>query len=132
MSKPAIKLKVRLPPYQQPRSAWRRAINLTVAEALAQRSLTYKSTDRFELSVRLYFLEPKLHMVDIDNRVKDILDALQGHIGGAGKKRRLGKRLIENDSQIFRIRAEKCLPPKQSSHMQGHLVIRKYKGPKFS
>jgi Holliday junction resolvase RusA-like endonuclease len=86
--------------------------------------------DKLELIIRLYFDKTKLQFVDIDNRVKDIMDALQGHVGGTGKKQRLLKPIIPNDSQIYRVIAEKGLPPKQS-HGLGHLVIRRYRGQAF-
>jgi hypothetical protein len=69
--------------------------------------------------------------VDVDNRLKDFLDALQGHVGGGGKKQRMVRPLIPNDNQIFRVIAEKCLPPKQRRHGRGHLTIRKHKGPNY-
>jgi len=54
------------------------------------------------------------------------MDALQGHVGGSKKMHQLSA-LIPNDHQIYRIVAEKSLPPKQS-HGLGHLVINKYQG----
>ena len=70
-----------------------------------------------------------MSFMDIDNRLKDIMDSLQGHVGGTGKKQRLLKPIIQNDSQIYRVIIEKGLPPRQS-HGLGHLIIRKYKRPK--
>ena len=64
-------------------------------------------------------------MHDIDNRLKDIMDALQGHIGGTGKKRRALPALMPNDSQIFRATIEKQRPPDQSRGL-GHVTIRNY------
>ncbi len=41
-------------------------------------------------------------MHDIDNRLKDILDALQGRVGGSKGKKPL-KQIIPNDRQVFRL-----------------------------
>jgi Holliday junction resolvase RusA-like endonuclease len=129
MPKPLVKLTVRLPEYRRPRNAWRREIHRVVSEGLEKAGIRYKDTDRLEIAARLYFQRNKLRLVDIDNRLKDILDALQGHVGGAGKRQRTLKPLIPNDSQVFRVIVEKGLPPKQSKRGRGHLFIRKYKGP---
>ncbi len=93
---------------------------------MKETNVCYGVEDKLELVVRLYFDKPKLSSIDVDNRLKDIMDALQGHVGGAGKKQRLLKPIIPNDSQIYRVTAEKGLPPRQS-HGLGHLIIRKYK-----
>jgi hypothetical protein len=131
MAKPLMKLKVRLPAYHRPRNLWRREIHRVVAQELGRVGIRYTGRDRFEVAIRLYFAAGKLKLIDIDIRVKDILDALQGHVGGAGKKQRMVKPLIPNDNQIFRIVAEKSLPPWQSDHGRGHLTIRRYRGPHF-
>jgi len=130
MAKSLMKLKVRLPMYGYPRNAWRREIHRVVAEELKSKRVHYKRDDMFDITVRLYFEKAKLEQVDIDNRVKDVFDALQGHVGGRGKKQRALKPIIQNDSQIFRVTAEKCLPPGQS-HGFGHLTIRRYRGPVY-
>jgi len=61
---------------------------------------------------------------DADNRLKDIMDALQCRAGGS-KKRRILSPIIPNDKQIYRVTVEKALLPKQSKGM-GHLVITKH------
>jgi hypothetical protein len=43
--------------------------------------------------------EPHIKFHDVDNRLKDIMDSLQGRMGGS-KKEQLFERLIPNDSQI--------------------------------
>jgi len=97
---------------------------------MKEKGVRYTSKDRLEIYLRLYFREPDVSKIDVDNRLKDVMDALQGQIGGAGKKRRNTKRVIRNDSQIYRVTVEKGLPPKQS-HDLGHLTIKKYKGPRY-
>ena len=93
---------------------------------MKETNVRYRAEDKLELIIRLYFDKNKLQFIDIDNRLKDIMDALQGHMGGTGKKQRQLKPIIPNDSQIYRVKAEKSLPPSQS-HGLGHLIIRKYK-----
>ena len=62
---------------------------------------------------------------DLDNRLKDIMDALQGRAGGSKKTRRWLP-IIRNDKQIYQVTIEKALPPKQSKGL-GHLVITRHK-----
>jgi len=132
MAKPPVKLKVRIPEYRRPRNAWRREIHKVVAEGLNKAGIRYKTTDKLEITARLYFGRNKLRVVDVDNRLKDILDALQGHVGGAGKKHRMLKPIVQNDNQVYRAVVEKCIPPKQSRHGHGHLTIAQYTGPRYA
>jgi hypothetical protein len=62
---------------------------------------------------------------DVDNRLKDCLDALQGCAGGSKKRRSLDP-IIPNDRQIYRVVIEKSLPPKQAKGL-GHLTIRRFR-----
>jgi len=97
---------------------------------MIETKIRYTPKDKLEIYLRLYFREPDLSKIDVDNRLKDVMDALQGQIGGAGTKRRNTKRVIRNDSQIYRVTVEKSLPPGQSQEL-GHLTIRKYRGPSY-
>lgn len=126
MSKPRGTVRVRLPMYAYPRNAWRRKIHGVVADALEHAGIRYTATDHIALTIRLFLEDTKLKVVDIDNRVKDVFDALQGHVGGNGKKARALPALIPNDCQIYRVTAEKSLPPKQS-HGYGHLIIQRHR-----
>lgn len=130
MAKQPLKLKVRLPEYHYPRNAWRREVRTAVRRRMKEKEIRYTNKDKLEIYVRLYFEEPKLSMVDVDNRLKDVMDALQGQVGRAGKKRSRPKQIIPNDSQIYRVTVEKSLPPWQS-HDLGHLTIKKYRGPTY-
>ncbi len=97
---------------------------------MIETKIRYTPKDKLEIYLRLYFREPDLSRIDVDNRLKDVMDALQGQVGGAGKKRPRPKRILPNDSQIYRVTVEKALPPKQS-HELGHLTIGKYRGPTY-
>ena len=61
---------------------------------------------------------------DVDKRLKDVMDALQGKVGGNGPGKGLLRPLIDNDVQIYRATIEKMVPPGQA-HVRGHLIIRK-------
>jgi hypothetical protein len=78
MPKRCLTLKVRLPAYQTPRNAWRREIYRVVAERLRKSKVSYQENDRLEIQVRLYLCEMALRFHDVDNRLKDIMDALKG------------------------------------------------------
>jgi len=73
----------------------------------------------------IYMGDIELRFHDLDNRLKDIMDALQGRVGGS-RIAQLRKPIIQNDHQIFRVVIEKRLPPGQS-HGLGHLILKKYK-----
>lgn len=128
MAKRPLKIIVRLPPYDSPRNAWRKAIHRAVMERLAAARVKYTEKDRVALSLRLYFNQGLLKIVDVDNRLKDVMDALQGRVGGRGKKQRSLEAIIPNDNQVFRVTVEKSLPPKQSAHGRGHLTITRHRG----
>lgn len=86
--------------------------------------MSYRPTDRLEVAVRLYLDGTGLEINDVDNRLKDILDALQGRAGGP-KNRRAFDAIIPNDHQVFRVVIEKMRPPKQSGGF-GHLKVSKF------
>jgi len=76
------------------------------------------------VSVVLYFDDKAIGFHDVDNRLKDVLDALQARMGGP-KAVRMYQPLILNDSQIFRVVVTKMLPPPQSKG-DGHVTITKF------
>lgn len=125
MAKRLLSLKVRLPRYQPPRNAWRKKLHAIIMTALRDKGIEYDATAKLELRIMLYLAEPHIRFHDVDNRLKDIMDSLQGRMGGS-KKEQLYKRLISNDSQIYKVIIEKKRPPIQS-HGLGHLEIKKYK-----
>lgn len=122
MAKRALKFKIRLPPYIHPRLAWREAIYGQAQAKLA--GIVYRPEDKLEVIVRLYLDGNALLAHDVDNRLKDILDALQGRIGGSKAIRRFAP-IVPNDNQVYRVIIEK-LPPPVQSHGLGHLIVRKY------
>lgn len=126
MPKRRMALKVRLPPYRHPRNTWRGDLLREIVRAQRKRKVRYVDGDRLEVQVRLYLPEARLVHHDVDNRVKDVLDALQGRLGGP-KSIRPKIRMIHNDRAIYRLVVEKSAPPGQSLGL-GHLTIRKLRG----
>jgi len=120
-----MKAKFRLPEYVSPRTSWRRMIHAVAEQALSDNGVVYRPDDKLELNVILYLTEPSLRMHDVDNRLKDIMDALQGRVAGSGKEKPALRPLIENDNQIYRVIIEKLAPPRQS-HGLGHVTICRY------
>jgi Holliday junction resolvase RusA-like endonuclease len=105
--------------------AWRKAINAAVVEAQDQAGVQYSSDDKFDVEIRFYLRDRKLTILDLDNRLKDVGDALQGFIGEKGKSRAL-RPIIPNDNQIYRLVAEKRMPPKKDRAAFSIIVIRRY------
>lgn len=124
MAKKRMRIKIRIPPYVSPRNHWRRKIHSVVAQEHESKGVRYTGKDRLELEVLLYFNESALSFHDVDNRLKDVMDALQGRVGGSKATRTLDS-IIPNDRQIFKVTVEKKRPPGQSKGA-GHLTIRRY------
>ena len=121
-----LKLKIRIPEYTGPRNTWREAIHRAVTEVQRTTPVKYGPSDKLEVALRLYFTNRRSAEIhDVDNRLKDCLDALQGRVGGTKTKAvRALEPIIPNDRQIWRVIVEKALAPKQA-HGRGHLTIRR-------
>ena len=105
MPKRPLKLQIRIPEYRHPRNAWRQKVHRAVAKAQRQTPVTYTPDDRLEVSIRLYFSSARAAEInDVDNRLKDCLDALQGRVGGT-KTKATRKRvaIVPNDCQVWRV-----------------------------
>jgi len=125
MAKQPLSLKVRLPLYEFPRNEWRKKLHACIITAIKNKGIKYTADQKLELHITLYFVNPHIRFHDVDNRLKDIMDSLQGRMGGS-KKEQIFERIIPNDRQIYKVTVEKKQPPIQS-HGLGHLLIRKYK-----
>ena len=100
----------KLPTYQRDRQEWRRQILENVRRAAAERGVEYDSDQLLEVEVTLYLTRGKRHDIhDVDNRLKDVLDALQGRFRGSDGKK---NRLIANDNKVCRAVVEKRPTPK--------------------
>ena len=124
MTKRKLRFKVRIPQYVNPRNEWRLRIYKEAVVAAYKHEIEYREDDKLELDIILFLAGRALFIHDIDNRLKDIMDAFQGRVGGP-KKLKMLKPIIHNDNQIYKVNIEKMDPPKQS-HGLGHLIIKKY------
>jgi hypothetical protein len=125
MAKRPLRLSARIPPYRPPRNHWRTLVHRAISAYQRAAGVTYDSEDKLHIQVRLYLGKTALRFHDVDNRLKDIMDALQGRVGGPKRITRL-KPIIPNDRQIYKVEVEKCPAPPQSRGL-GHLIIRRYK-----
>ena len=125
MPKPPKKLHIRIPAYGNPRNSWRLAVHAAVRarQQDPQVAVRYEEGDKLELELRLYFDASALRFHDVDNRLKDVLDALQGRAGGSKAVRTL-EPIVPNDKQIYRVVVEKEEARPQSRGL-GHLTIRR-------
>jgi hypothetical protein len=85
----------------------------------------YSDKDKLEVEICFHLKNPKLTILDLDNRLKDVFDALQGFVGDKGKSGEL-RPIIPNDNQIYRVIAEKRLAPKVNRAALSTIVIRRY------
>jgi hypothetical protein len=129
MAKRRLKLHFRIPPYQSPRNVWRRKIYDAAKAVIEDRGIKYRADDLLEISVVLYLNVNACKIHDLDNRAKDIMDALQGRMGGS-KAVRVVEWLVPNDRQFARLSVRKALPPKQSRGY-GHVTVTKFKSGKL-
>ncbi len=116
-------LEVSLPPYETPRNAWRVKIHAAASEAMRAAGTVYSEGDWLTVEVQLVMTVAMLQFHDVDNRLKDVLDALQARVGGPKKVRRLAP-IIPNDYQILRATVEKVA----GEVLGGHLTIRRLNG----
>jgi hypothetical protein len=123
MAKRKLKIHFRIPRYISPRNQWRRLIYDAACTEMQARHVVYQPDDLLAVSLVFYLDGLALGIHDADNRLKDVLDALQGRMGGL-KAVRQCEPLIPNDRQIFRVTVSKMLPPPQSRGL-GHVTISK-------
>jgi hypothetical protein len=125
MRKRELMLNARIPNFNKDSEAWRRGIHAAVAAVQARTKVRYTADDKLDVEIRLHLGNPKLTILDLDNRLKDIFDALQGCIGEKGKSGEL-KCIIPNDDQIYRVVVEKRLAPKVNRSAESTIRIRRY------
>jgi len=123
MPKRRLTLAVPLPAYRHPRNAWRRLIHQAALEVQASRGVAYLASDKLEVHVTLNLSPSAALHHDVDNRLKDILDALQGRAGGSKLLHTL-RPIVPNDRQIYRVSIEKS-PRTDRKRPRGTVTIRK-------
>ena len=111
MAKRGFKLSVQIPNIMSDGPAWRRSLHAAIVQVQDRGNVRYSATDNLEVEICFHLRNPKLTILDLDNRLKDVFDAVQGFVGDKGKSGEL-RSIIPNDSQIYRLIAEKRLAPK--------------------
>jgi len=129
MSKRRITFSFRLPPYLSQRNDWRKRIHKLALESIQTRNITLLESDQLHIDLALYLEKSALKFHDVDNRLKDIINALQGRAGGT-KRNQILEPIIPNDSLVYRVTVEKFFAPKQSKGF-GHVKVSKYRSSKI-
>ena len=96
-----------------------------VLDAQTSRGVGYRESDRLELRIALFLGQRPLDIHEIDERVKDILDALGGRIAGPRSRRRIAP-IIPLPDQIRRIILEKDTRSLRGRPL-GQLTISRYR-----
>lgn len=105
MAKRRFTISATLPSYAPPRNEWRRRAHAAILEAQTFRGVGYRESDQLELRVSIFLPNRPLDVHDIDERVKDIVDALEGRIAGRRSRRRIAP--IVATGQIRRVILER-------------------------
>jgi hypothetical protein len=124
MAKRRFSIVVELPAYARPRNEWRRRVHAAVLDELARRGVGYVDADRLELRLALALEGRPLSVHAIDERVKDVIDALGGRIAGPRSLRRIAP--IVGDGQIARIVLEKAAVRRRVRTL-GQLAVTRYR-----
>jgi hypothetical protein len=124
VAKRRFSITVQLPAYARPRNEWRRRVHAAALEALARRGVGYHDADRLELRLALALDGRPLAVHAIDERVKDVIDALGGRIAGPRSRRRIAP--IVGDDQIARIVLERTTRRGRGRAL-GELAIARYR-----
>ena len=117
---------------QSNRKEWRKAILRCARGAADALPGGWDADAQFEVVALLYLTKGKqLDKHDVDNRLKDILDGLQGAFAAKKDgKTRAEDRVIKNDRNVWRVVIEKQKLPKVYSNRDnppgGRLLIRPY------
>jgi Holliday junction resolvase RusA-like endonuclease len=128
MAKRKLKVVAKIQNYLVDEVRWKRAIYNAVTKARRKAGVTYSDDDKLEVEVCFHLTGFKLTKLDIDNRLKQVGDALQGFINDKGRlsNGRRRKPVVPNDNQIYRWLAEKRLPSKHDRNAPSTITIRAY------
>lgn len=124
MVKRRLKIIARIPNYMVDSVEWKKCIYEEVRKAQRRAGVRYSRRDKLEVNVCFHLQGHKLTKLDLDNRLKQVGDALQGFINDKGAGGR--KPIIPNDNQIYRFIAEKRLPAKRDLKALSTITIRRY------
>jgi Holliday junction resolvase RusA-like endonuclease len=106
-------ISIELPKYGSDARVWKEQIQAKARAALADAGFMYSIKDRLEVEMT-FFMRGGLARRDVDNSVKQVLDALKG-----------AKGIFPDDNQVYRIIAEKRRLPKDRPKTDGgRLMVR--------
>ena len=125
MAKRRFSISTALPGYARPRHEWRRRVHAAVLDAQTRRGVGYRDADRLEVRITLFLRERPLDLHEIDERVKDVIDALEGRIAGRRSRRRIAP--IVSSGQIRRIVLEKQESWSQRGRPFGSLTLARFR-----
>lgn len=126
MAKRRLKVVAKIQNYLVDEVKWKRAIYNAVTKAQRDAGVIYSSDDKLEVEICFNLAGHKLTKLDIDNRLKQVGDALQCFINDKGKlsNGRRRKPIVPNDNQIWS--AEKRLPSKRDRNAPSTITIHAY------
>lgn len=101
------RLHITLPKYTADDAAWAEAIRVAARAEITARGFSYSREDRLQVEL-LFYMRGGLAKRDVDNRIKQVLDALKGTSG-----------VFPDDNQVFRIVAEKRELPADTDKSNG-------------
>lgn len=128
-------LHIELPPYPakgslpkatedpRPKIRWRRDIHSRVLSAKKSHGFEIARDEPLAVEATILLSEPQFKAIDVDNLLKDALDALQGRLAGESKGTQRHKRVLVNDHQIVRVSVEKLMREPESDH--GGIILLK-------
>ena len=94
-------------------------------EAQTFRGVSYRESDQLELRISIFLGQRPLDIHEVDERVKDIVDALEGRIAGRRSRRRIAP--IVSGGQIRRLVLEHQPTWSQRGRPFGVLTIARYR-----
>ena len=124
MAKRRFSITVPLPAYARPRNEWRRRVHGAVLDVQTRRGVGYRESDQLEVRISLPLGDRPLDIHEIDERVKDVIDALEGRIAGPRSRRRIAP-IVPSSDQIRRIVLEKE-PRRARRRALGELSISRF------
>ena len=87
MRKRRLKLTARIPNFMSDSVAWRKGIYAAVTKAQRRAGVRYSKTDKLEVEVCFHLEGHRLTKLDLDNRLKQVGDALQGFMHDKERER---------------------------------------------
>ena len=95
-----------------------------VLDVQTRRGVGYRESDQLEVRISLPLGDRPLDIHEIDERVKDVIDALEGRIAGPRSRRRIAP-IVPSSDQIRRIVLEKE-PRRIRRRALGELAISRF------